>query len=116
MTSGAKDDAPGEGGALEAFPGVPAAAPRGPVLPRNPAVTAQEARLRNPAKFGLDRKQSFGVPRVKNHKELLKGVFGKNKPPPSLLALRCDVGAAPPRPTPPPDARAKPLPSVGPTD
>lgn len=50
-----------------------------PAMPRNPAVAAHENRLRNPAKFGLDRKQSFGVPKIKNHKELLKGMFQKKE-------------------------------------
>ena len=50
-----------------------------PTMPRNPAVAAHENRLRNPAKFGLDRKQSFGVPKIKNHKELLKGMFQKKE-------------------------------------
>ena len=33
-------------------------------------------------------KESFGVPKIKSHKELLKGMFQKNKLPPGMAAVK----------------------------
>ena len=75
-----------EGDGMEAFPS--GGGDNRPPLPRNPAVSAAENRMRNPKKFGLERKQSFGVPKIKSHKELLKGMFQKNKLPPGMAAVK----------------------------
>ncbi|QDZ22779.1 protein phosphatase methylesterase [Chloropicon primus] len=74
---------------MEAFPSEGGdQAPSRLNIPRNPAVTAPENRMRNPNKFGLMRKESFGVPRIKNHTELLKGMFEKKQLPPGMTSLK----------------------------
>ena len=68
-----------------------------PPLPSNPALTLQRglgsagsagAGQGQPRPGGLMRKESFGVPKIKNHKELLKGVFQKKGLPPGLSSLK----------------------------
>ncbi len=70
---------------------------RFPGLKANPAVRAGAAggagagrppMVNNAKNFGLMRKESFGVPKIKNHKELLKGMFQKKGMPPGMSSLR----------------------------